>query len=62
MRTIFKVFIEFVTILFLFYVLVFLAMRHVGSHFPDQGLNPCPLLWKVKSSPLDHEGSSQENF
>ena len=31
MWTIFKVFIEFVTILLLFYVLVFLAMRHVGS-------------------------------
>ena len=31
MWTIFKVFIEFVTILFLFYVLVFLAARHVGS-------------------------------
>ena len=31
MCTIFKVFIEFVTILFLFYVLVFFARRHVGS-------------------------------
>ena len=29
--TIFKVFIEFVTILLLFYVVVFLALRHVGS-------------------------------
>ena len=28
---IFKVFIDFVTILFLFYILVFLARRHVGS-------------------------------
>ena len=29
--TIFEVFIEFVKILFLFYVLFFLAMKHVGS-------------------------------
>ena len=31
MWPILKVFIEFVTTLLLFYVLVFLAMRHVGS-------------------------------
>ena len=31
MWIIFKVFIEFVTILLLFYVLLFLTMRHVGS-------------------------------
>ena len=31
MWTIFKVFIELVTVLLLFYVLVFLAVRHVGS-------------------------------
>ena len=44
--SIFKVFIEFVTIVLLFYVLVFffiLAPRHVGSSFPskDQTLTPC---------------------
>ena len=22
--------------------------QHVGSYFPDQGLNPCPLQWKCK--------------
>ena len=27
----------------------FLARRHVGSQFPDQGLNPQPLPWKAKS-------------
>ena len=39
--TIFKVFIEFVMILLLFYVLFsfFLAMKHVGSQVPDQGLD-----------------------
>ena len=35
-----------VTILRLFYVLIFLASRHVGSWFPHQGLNPCHLPWK----------------
>ena len=45
---IFKVFIEFVIIFFLFYVLVFLAMSHMGSQLPDQGSNPHPLHWKVR--------------
>ena len=35
----------------------FFAMRHVGSQLPGQGLNPCPLHWKVKSEPLDLQGS-----
>ena len=47
MWTIFKVFIEFVTVLFLFYGSVFLALRHVGSWLPDQGWNPYPLHSKV---------------
>ena len=39
--TIFKVFIEFVTILLVFYMGVFLATtRHVGSLFLNQGSNP----------------------
>ena len=45
----FKVFIEFAAILFLFYVLVFLAKRPVASQLPDQRLNPHPLHLKVKS-------------
>ena len=36
MWTIFKVFIEFITVSLLSYVLVFLATRHVGSQLPDQ--------------------------
>ena len=40
MWTIFKVFIEFVTILLLFSILAF--------WLPDQGSNPPPLHWKVK--------------
>ena len=49
MWTILKVFIEFVIILFMFYVLFFLprGMRDLSSS--DQGLNPSPLHWKEKS-------------
>ena len=36
----------FITILLLFYALVFLAMRHVGSLLPDQGSNLNPPHWK----------------
>ena len=48
MWTIFKVFIETVTILLLFYVLVFLAKRHVGSLLSHQGWNLHPLCWKAE--------------
>ena len=37
----------------------FPAMRHVASLLSNQGLNPYPLHWKVKSWPLDCQGSSQ---
>ena len=30
----------------LFFCCCFLAMRHAGSYFPDQGSNLCPLQWK----------------
>ena len=46
MLTIFDVFIEYVTILLLFYALVFLATRHMESLFPDQGSNLNPPHWK----------------
>ena len=36
---------------------LFWAMRHVRSQLPDQGSNLQPLRWKVKSQPLDHQGS-----
>ena len=49
MWIIFKVFIELVTILLLFHVVGFLAERHVGSQLPNQGSNPQPLHWRVKS-------------
>ena len=50
MRTVFKVFIEFVTILLLFfYVLVFLAARCVGSYLPNLGPKANSLRWKAKS-------------
>ena len=50
MGTIFKVFIEFVTILLpVFLCFSVLAARYVGSYVPDQGSNPHPLHWKAKS-------------
>lgn len=45
------------TILLPFYVSVILAMRHVGSWFPDQVSNLRSLHWKAKSKTLDHQGS-----
>ena len=53
MQTVFKVFIEFVTTLLLFYdfflfVFCFLTLRHVRSWLPYQGSNPHALHWKVK--------------
>ena len=53
----FKAFVEFVTILLLFYVFWVLAKRHVRSQLPEEGANPHPLHWKVKSYPLNHQGS-----
>ena len=35
----------------------FSATRYVGSWLPNQGLNPHPLHWKVKSQPLEHQES-----
>ena len=55
MWTILKLFTEFVTILFLFYVFVFfgcclfLVMGHVGSELLDWGLNLYPLHRKANS-------------
>ena len=46
---IFKVFVEFVTILLLFLCFGFLAPRHVASQLPDQGSNLHPLHWKATS-------------
>ena len=49
-------------ILFSIFTFIYLAgsvvaLRHVGSYFPNQGLSPHPLHWKADSSPLDHQGS-----
>ena len=49
MWTIFKVFIDFITISLLFFVLFFLASRLVGSQLPNQGSNLHFLHWEVKS-------------
>ena len=49
MGTIFKVFIEFVTILLPFYVLVFWPRGMWDLKLLDQGSNPHSLHWQVKS-------------
>ena len=36
---------------------VYLPQGRVGSSFPCQGSNPCPLHWTVDPQPLDHQGS-----
>ena len=43
-------------------LLVLLPIRHVGSQLPNQGSNPQPLHWKVKSSPLNHQESPKFNI
>ena len=48
MWTIFKVFIEFVTVLLLFYVLLF-GCQACGILAPHQGSTPRPLHWKGES-------------
>ena len=52
----FKVFIEFVTILLLFCVLVFGPEAYEILALPS-GMNPHPLHWKAKSQALDSQGS-----
>ena len=51
MWTIFKVFVEFVTIMLLFYDFGFFSFGHKSCGLlapPNQGLNQHPLHWKVK--------------
>ena len=36
---------------------VLVALWHVASEFPDQGLNPSPVHCKAESQSLDHQGS-----
>ena len=55
MWTIFKIFIEFFTILLLFYVFGFLAANM--RDLPNQGSSLHPLHWQVKSQSLDLQGS-----
>ena len=49
LRTIFKVFIEFVTILLLFYVLFFFGSEVCEILAPQRGIKPHSLHWKANS-------------
>ena len=55
--TIFKVFIEFIGILFLFYLSVFWPQGTWGLSSLTRESNLHPSCWKVKSLQLDHQGS-----
>ena len=33
---------------FLFFFFALATLQHVGSQLPNQGLNPCPLDWKLR--------------
>ena len=57
MWTIFKAFTESVTILILFYVLVFWLWVMWDLSSPDQGSKPQPLHWKAKSQAMDPQVS-----
>ena len=62
MGTILKIFIEFVTVLLLFYGLVFWPRGlWDGSYLPDWGSSPHPLCWKAKSLTTVQSGSSRRN-
>ena len=50
-----KAFIEFITILLLFYALVFLAAKHVGS--PWAQIEPAPPELEDKALLKDHQGT-----
>ena len=62
MYIIFKVVIEFITILFLLYVLVFFGPEAGGILAPQLGIESAPLHWQAESQPLDHQGSPQTIF
>ena len=51
-----EVFIELVTILFLFYVVVFFGLKACGILIPDQGPNPHPCIGRQSSN----HGTSRE--
>ena len=61
MCTIFKVFIELVTILLLFNVLVFWPRRVWDLRSPTRDRTCKPLPWRVKSQPPDHQGHPHFN-
>ena len=48
MWAIFKVFIEFITILLLFYIWVFGAKKHVKSYLPQLAIEPAPPALELK--------------
>ena len=62
MWTILKVFIQFVTLLLRFSILVFWPLGRWGLRSPTRVLTCIPLHYKVKTQPLDHQGSLKSAF
>ena len=62
MWTIFKVFIELVTTLALFFNYWFFGRKARGILPPRPGIKLSSLHWKVKSYPLDHQGNPCWDF
>ena len=63
MWSILKVFFEFVTILLLFYVLVFWTQSTWDLCSPNQGLKLPPMYWKAKVfHQEDHQGNPYISF
>ena len=62
MWTIFKVFIEFVTILLLFCILVFFGLKACGNLAPQPGIEPTASALEGKLLTTGSPGKSQENM
>ena len=62
MWTVLKAFLEFITVLFLFYVLIFLATRHVGILAPWLGIEPTFLALEGEVLTSGPPGKSQICF
>ena len=53
---------RYLSCLFVWFLLFCHAMKHVGSKFPHQGLNPCLLHWKPRVLTNVLPGKSQDIF
>ena len=45
-----------------FFFIALATLQHVGSQLPNQGLNPCPLDWKLRVLTTGLPGKSPRSF